>query len=181
MTGTGETGTAAVSATVTGAAAVGAAEALHVTAAALAALQAALAAEHAACYGYGVTGAHLAGASAASASADWVAHQLGRDKLAAMISAAGATPVPAAVAYQLPAPVHSAGQARALAALLENDVAQAYLGLVGLTDPALRQLGAAGLRAAALRAAAWTGQTVAFPGLPGGSLGGTPGRATAVR
>ena len=153
----------------------------RLSAAALAALQAALAAEHAACYGYGVTGAHLTGAGAAIAKADWIAHQLARDKLAGLISAAGASPVPAAVAYQLSGPVRSAAQAQALAALLENDVAQAYLGLVGLTDPGLRKLGVTELRAAALRAASWSDQTVAFPGLPASSLRAAPAAATAER
>ena len=53
---------------------------------------------------------------------------------------------------------------------LEDGVAQAYIGLVGLTDLTLRALGARGLQSAALRAAAWRRGTVAFPGLPAGSL-----------
>jgi hypothetical protein len=136
----------------------------------ISALQAALAAEQAACYGYGVAGAYLTGSAGAAASADWVAHEVARDKLTSLISAAGATPAPAGVAYQLPFPVGSAAEARALAVLLEERVAQAYLGLVGLTDLPLRALGAAEVRAAALRAAAWRGSPAAFPGLPLGSL-----------
>jgi uncharacterized protein DUF4439 len=137
----------------------------------IAALQAALAAEQAACYGYGVVGAYLSGGEAAKADADWIAHQQARDGLTATITAEGADPVPAAVAYRLPIPVHSAGQARALAVLLEERVAQAYIGLVGLSDLTLRALGARQLRAAALRAAAWNHVTMAFPGLPDSSPG----------
>jgi Domain of unknown function (DUF4439) len=146
-----------------------------VSAASIAALQAVLAAEQAACYGYGVVGAHLPAGSAAGAraDADWIAHQLARDKLTATITAAGADPVPAAVAYQLPAAVRTAAQARLLAAMLEDRVAQAYIGLVGLTDLTLRALGAGELRLAALRAAGWRHQTAAFPGLPVSSLSGT--------
>jgi Domain of unknown function (DUF4439) len=137
----------------------------------VAALQAVLAAENAACYGYGVVGSHLAGTGlATTADSDWVAHQRARDSLTAMITAAGADPVPASVAYQLPAAVSTAGEARALAVALEDGVAQAYIGLVGLTDLTLRALGARGLQSAALRAAAWRRGTVAFPGLPAGSL-----------
>jgi hypothetical protein len=136
----------------------------------ISALQAALAAEQAACYGYGVAGAYLTGSAGAAASTDWIAHEVARDKLTELISAAGATPGPAGVAYQLPFPVASAGEARSLAVVLEDRVAQAYLALVGLTDPALRALGAAEVRAAALRGSAWRGSPVAFPGLPAGSL-----------
>jgi hypothetical protein len=137
----------------------------------VAALQAVLAAENAACYGYGVVGSHLTGTGlATTADSDWVAHQRARDSLTAMITAAGADPVPASVAYPLPAAVSTAAEARALAVALEDGVAQAYIGLVGLTDLTLRALGARGLQSAALRAAAWRRGTVAFPGLPAGSL-----------
>jgi hypothetical protein len=143
----------------------------------IAKLQAALAAEQAACYGYGVVGAYLSGAEAARADSDWVAHELARDSLSATISAAGADPAPAAVAYRLPIQVHSAAQATALAVILEERVAQAYIGLVGLTDLSLRALGARQLLDSALRATTWSHATVAFPGLPGASLsasGSTP-------
>jgi Domain of unknown function (DUF4439) len=138
----------------------------------LAALQQALAAEQAASYAYGVVGAHLSGASQAAATADWVAHMRARDELTAMISARGGTPAPAAVAYQLPEPVHSAAQAEALAATVEDRVAQAYQALVALPETGLRDFGAGQVRAAALRAEAWRGSTEAFPGLPARSLRG---------
>jgi hypothetical protein len=139
-------------------------------AAEVAALQAALAAEEAASYGYGVVGAHLSGQRWSAATSDWVTHQRARDQLSSMISALGGEPVPSAVGYQLPSPVRSAADAQALAATLEDGVAQAYLGLVALPDPGLRKLGAGQVRAAALRAEAWRGSTVAFPGLPATSL-----------
>jgi hypothetical protein len=137
---------------------------------AVAVLQAALAAEQAACYGYGVVGAHLNAShpQAKSADADWVAHQLARDSLAALITAAGAQPAPAPVAYQLPVHVQTPAQARSLAVILEDNVAEAYLRLVALPERSLRALGARELTAAALRAAAWRQATVAFPGLRAG-------------
>jgi hypothetical protein len=133
----------------------------------LTALQAALAAEQAASYGYGVVGAHLnaSHAQSSSANSDWVAHQLARDSLAAMITAAGANPVPAPVAYQLPVPVSTPAEARSLAVILEEKVARAYLGLIALPEQSLRALGSRELTAAALRGAAWRRATVAFPGL----------------
>ena len=139
-----------------------------VSAPGVAALRAALAAEQVACYGYGVVGAYLHGADADTAQADWIAHQRARDALAAMISAAGATPMPAAVAYQLPVSVRTGNQARTLAAALGDGVARAYVGLVAVTDAGLRRVGVAGVQAAALRAAAWSQTTTAFPGLAAG-------------
>ena len=73
----------------------------------IAALQTALAAEHAAVYGYGVAGALLGGADLANAKADWNAHQLARDNLQAMLTRLGATPVAASPAYKLPFTVGS--------------------------------------------------------------------------
>jgi hypothetical protein len=133
--------------------------------AAVAALQGALAAENSAVYGYGVAGAHLAGARRAAAVRNWVAHQNARDALTAMLAARGARPVAAAAVYQLPFGVHNAAAAVALATALEDRLSAAYLGLVGLADPALRAFGAQGARTAALRAATWRGSTLAFPGL----------------
>ena len=129
------------------------------------ALQAALAAENSAVYGYGVAGAHLTGARRATAVRYWVAHENARDTLTSMLTAMGGQPVATAAAYQLPFPIHSALAAVSLAALLEDRVTAVYLGLVALDDPALRAFGAAAARTAALRAAAWRGSTLAFPGL----------------
>ena len=109
---------------------------------AVAALQAALDAEHAAVYGYGVAGAHLAGAKQRAAARDWAAHEAARDTLAAMIIALGAQPVAASAAYQLPFPVHGERSAVMLAALLEDRVATAYLGVVALSEARLRMSGA---------------------------------------
>ena len=132
----------------------------------VAALQGALAAEHAAVYGYGVVGAMLAGTARADARADWTAHQVARDALEAMLTRRGATPVAASPAYALPFAVTSAQSAEKLAATLENGVTRAYLGLVAVSDPALRSFGARSMQTAATRATAWSGATVAFPGMP---------------
>jgi hypothetical protein len=135
------------------------------------ALQSALAAEHAAVYGYGVVGAHLTGSQQATATTDWVAHQLARDRLEAMLrSLSSSQPAASAVAYQLPIPVRNAREAVALAVELEDRVATAYLGLVALSSTAIRDYGAQQVQASALRAAAWRGSTVAFPGLTSAAL-----------
>jgi hypothetical protein len=139
------------------------------------ALQSALAAEHAAIYGYGVAGAHLTGTRQQAAQRDWAAHQLARDALEARLSSLGAQPVAAQDAYQLPFPVHGSGAAAALAGFLEDGMATAYLRLVALDDPGLRAWGARQVRASALRATSWTGRAAAFPGLPAaGATTSTP-------
>jgi len=136
------------------------------------ALQHALAAEQAASYGYGIVGAHLPQGSAEQTAAgnDWVVHLRLRDELSALIRARGGQPVPAAVAYELPVRVQSPAQATALAVLLEDRAAEVYLSMVALPEDGLRSFAAQQLRAAALRAEAWSGSTHAFPGLPGTSL-----------
>ena len=134
--------------------------------ASVSALQSALAAEHAAVYGYGVAGAMLAGTSQANARADWTAHQVARDTLGTMLARLGATPVAASPAYHLPSPVTSPTQAAKLAATLEEGVTRAYLGLVAVSTPSLRNFAAQAMQTAANRALAWSGTTTAFPGMP---------------
>ena len=132
----------------------------------VAALQGALAAEHAAVYGYGVVGAMLTGTELADARADWTAHQLARDALIIMLNKLGATPVAASPAYELPFPVTSPKSAARLAAILENGVTRAYLGLVAVNNPTLRAFAAQAMQTSANRALAWSGTTTAFPGMP---------------
>ena len=129
------------------------------------ALQAALAAENAAIFGYGVAGAHLTGSSQAAAEQAWTGHNQARDGLAAMISARGAVPAAAQPFYRLPFRVHDASSATRLAAYLEDGVTRAYLGLVAVGDQRLRRFGAMATQDAAERAASWRGSTQAFPGL----------------
>ncbi len=133
---------------------------------AVSALQGALAAEHAAVYGYGIVGAIVTGETETLARADWLAHQQARDALEAMLVKLGATPVAASPAYQLPFPVTGEASAVRLAAALEDGVTRAYLGLVAVTDRTLRSYGALAMQPPANRAVAWRGSTVAFPGMP---------------
>jgi len=132
----------------------------------LVALQAALAAEHAAVYAYGVAGSLLSGAAQASAMSDWLLHQDARDLLWEMITRLGATPVAASAAYDLPFTVDSPDAARKLAATVEDGVTRAYLGVVAVQVAKLRVFGAVAMQAPANRAAAWRGSTTAFPGMP---------------
>jgi len=137
------------------------------TAQQVAAIQAALAAEQAARYAYGVVGAHLTGSKFTAAAADYLAHERARDSLTKMIIALGAQPHPASAAYQLPIAVSTSAQAMSLATIVEHQVTAAYLSLVAVADPALRTFAAARMQGAAVRAVRWSGRAQAFPGLAG--------------
>ncbi len=137
----------------------------------LAALQGALAAEHVAVFGYGVLGAHLAGAQRQTADQMWNAHRARRDRLRSYVATAGGTPVAAAPAYHLPAPVTSPRTAAQLAARLEDGVTAGYAGLAGAADPSLRRYAALAMQEATVRAVRWRGSAPsAFPGLTGTAL-----------
>lgn len=132
---------------------------------ALAAAQAALAAEHAAVYGYGVLGGRFAGRRRTEATAAYNAHRARRDALARTVRDLGGTPVAAAAAYTLPFAVRDPAGAERLAAVLEDRVAGVYSDLVRAAGGPLRQDAAGALREAAVRAVRWRGSGVAFPGL----------------
>ncbi|TVL94399.1 ferritin-like domain-containing protein [Streptomyces sp. SAJ15] len=134
-------------------------------AAALKAVQAALAAEHAAVYGYGVVGGRIDDDRLDEAREGYAAHRARRDALERTVRKLGATPVSAAAAYALPFPVPDAAAAVRFAAELEQRVAGAYADLVRAADGALRREAAGALREAAVRSVRWRGGGVAFPGL----------------
>ncbi|MFE0516036.1 ferritin-like domain-containing protein [Streptomyces sp. NPDC058964] len=132
---------------------------------ALKALQAALAAEHAAVYGYGVVGGRIGEARLTQARAAYDAHRARRDALVREVRDLGGEPVAASAAYALPFPVPDSAAAVRLAAQLEDRVAGVYSDLVRATTGARRGEASAALREAAVRAVRWRGDGVAFPGL----------------
>ncbi|GAA4898406.1 ferritin-like domain-containing protein [Streptomyces coeruleoprunus] len=132
---------------------------------ALEAVQAALAAEHAAVYGYGVVGARIGAVRRAEAVAADAGHRSRRDALARTVRDLGGTPAASAAAYALPFPVADEESAVRLAAELEDGVAAVYSDLVRAAGGALRREAAGALREAAVRAVRWRGSGVAFPGL----------------
>jgi hypothetical protein len=135
-------------------------------------LQTALAAEHAAIYGYGVVGARLRGTQQQAARGIWAAHRSRRDKLIGFISALGTKPVAASAAYKLPVQVTSARTAAQLGGLLEDGVIAAYLVLAGADDPKLRRFAAQAMQEAMTREIRWRGSAPAtsFPGLASTAL-----------
>ncbi|MFD5034696.1 DUF4439 domain-containing protein [Streptomyces sp. NPDC058220] len=132
---------------------------------ALKAAQAALAAEHAAVYGYGVVGGRVGEDRRAEATAAYAAHRARRDSLARTVRDLGGEPAVAAAAYALPFAVPDSAAAVRLAAGLEDRIAGVYSDLVRAAEGPLRREAAGALREAAVRAVRWRGSGVAFPGL----------------
>jgi hypothetical protein len=137
------------------------------------ALGEALAAEHAAVWGYGVVGAALGTQAQASAATSEAAHRDVRDQVVALLHGRKADVVDAKGAYTLPFPVLSEVDAAALAVVLENGVAAAWVRVLdqaverSTRELAVGVLGDAEVRAVGWRAAAGqTPVTSALPGLP---------------
>ncbi|MEV5985150.1 ferritin-like domain-containing protein [Streptomyces sp. NPDC052051] len=131
----------------------------------LTALQAALGAEHAAIYGYGVVGGRIRQERRKDAREAYDSHRSRRDQLARAVRDLGGTPDVAAAAYALPFPVPDSAAAVRLAADLEERVAGVYSDLVRASTGERRRLAADALREAAVRSVRWSGESVAFPGL----------------
>ncbi|WP_435594457.1 ferritin-like domain-containing protein [Streptomyces panacea] len=129
------------------------------------AAQAALAAEHAAVYGYGVVGGRVGDERRPEATNAYDAHRARRDSLARTVRDLGGKPAAAAAAYALPFEVPDTAAAVRLAADLEDRIAGVYSDLVRASEGPLRQDAAGALREAAVRAVRWRGSGVAFPGL----------------
>ncbi|MEG3631346.1 ferritin-like domain-containing protein [Streptomyces poriticola] len=138
------------------------------------ALQAALAAEHAAVYGYGVVGGRIGEERREEARAGYDAHRARRDALARAVRDLDGEPVAAAAGYALPFPVPDPDAAVRFAARLEDRVAGVYSDLVRAAEGERREHAAAALREAAVRAVRWRGGSVAFPGLAERSAAPSP-------
>ena len=132
----------------------------------VAALQTALAAEHAALYVYGVLGARTSESGQPTVFAEvtdaYVTHRAWRDLLTRRLLDQGAEPAPAAPTYEVPQqPV----VARAAAAL-EARCAETYAFVVAHTSGADRQWAIGALVRTAVRQAAFGTAPGPFPGAP---------------
>ena len=134
----------------------------------LAALQAALAAEHAAGYLTGVLGAQASQsrqpALYGSLLDTYVAHRRGRDQLSAMIRARGAEPVAAQVAYDLPENLATTAELNDAALTVEHRIAKTFGQLVENTAGAERRWALVALDNAAVRQLEFRGTPEMFPG-----------------
>jgi len=142
------------------------ATAAALSAAEVGALVAALEAEEAALYAYGLVGARGGSPARAPAAAALQAHTLQRDLLAARISTAGRRAPAGEPAYALPFDVSSATTARALAAHVETALAARYADLVAAAAPGRRREAAGWLTRTAEAARRWGAARTPFPGLP---------------
>jgi hypothetical protein len=138
-----------------------------------AALSNALAAEHAAVWGYGVVGAALGAAAQQQATDAETAHRDVRDQVAALLTGRRAEVVDAEGAYALPFPVLSEVDAAALGVVLEDGVSSAWVRVLDqAAERSTRELAVGVLSAAEVRAVGWrvaagkTPVTTPFPGLP---------------
>jgi hypothetical protein len=131
----------------------------------LTALQAALAAEHAAVWAYGVVGGRVREGRRGEARSAYDAHRARRDALLREVLDLDGEPVAAEPAYALPFPVPDSPAAVRLAAEVEDRVADVYGDLVRAATGKRRRTAAEALREAAVRAVRWRGESVAFPGL----------------
>jgi len=135
-------------------------------------LTTALAAEHAAVFGYGVVGAYLDAVSQAGARDAEAMHRSRRDTLVIRIAAANASPPASAPAYALPFPVTDRESALKLAVALEDGTAKAWRRMISATTGDERKLAVEALVDCAVRATRWrraagiTPSTVPFPGSP---------------
>lgn len=140
---------------------------------ATAALQDALAAEHAALWCYGLAVAFLEPAEADRARADAEAHRRLRAQVEQTLSDIGVRPVSALPAYATPEPVTDAESAGALLVVAETDALAAWRSVLERTAArALREAALAALTDGTLRCAQWRffvfipPAIPVFPGLP---------------
>jgi len=136
-------------------------------------LAAALAAEEAAIYAYGLIGVQLtADRDRDEARAAELTHRARRDLLVSRLSEANASTAPAPAGYDLPFPVTDRASALKLAVHVEDGVAQAWRATLAVTTGADRSTGLSALTDAAVRATRWrrtagiTPLTMPFPGRP---------------
>ncbi|MEV4757517.1 ferritin-like domain-containing protein [Micromonospora sp. NPDC049559] len=133
-------------------------------------LTAALAAEYAAIYAYGLIGVRLPRSSVADARAAEAAHRGRRDSLVVLLAQGGATPPAGAPSYALPFPVTDGPSALRLAVEVEDRTAAVWRAALPGTTGEQRAQALAGLTDCAVRATRWRRAagveplTVAFPG-----------------
>jgi hypothetical protein len=134
---------------------------------------AALAAEEAAIYAYGVVGVKLTGSGERTeARTAEQTHRNRRDALVSKLAQAQATVAPAPAAYELPFPVTDRASALKLAIHVEDGVAAAWRAVLPVTQNGDRTEALSALTDSAVRATRWrrlaevTPVTLPFPGRP---------------
>lgn len=132
----------------------------------LAALQSALAGEHAAVWACGRAAGELSGARRTAALEELDAHRVARDELRRQVVALGSEPVPAAAAYVEPFEVSGRAGGRRLLAHVDSALVATYADLAAVTPRAGRRGAVAAATEWAVRALSWGADPAAFPGRP---------------
>ena len=133
-------------------------------------LAAALAAEEAAIYAYGLIGIRLSRNQVTAARAAEADHRARRDQLVSRLDQLKASSAPAPAGYELPFPVTDRESAFKLAIHVEDGVAQAWRATLATTTGADRATALSALTSAAVQAVRWrkvagvAPLTMAFPG-----------------
>lgn len=133
------------------------------------ALQATLAAEHAAVFVYGALGGRTSQSATPvlhdAIAAAYSAHRSRRDLLTRTIVDLAAEPAAAEPAYELPGPLDTPRQVEAAALDVERAAAATYAYLVASTVGSQRRFAITALNDAAVRELAFRGTPETFPGL----------------
>ncbi|MGH3357915.1 MAG: ferritin-like domain-containing protein [Nocardioidaceae bacterium] len=131
------------------------------------ALQDMLAGEHAAVYAYGVIGGRLDYGTRYQelATDQHGAHRERRDDLIDRIADAGAEPVGAEAAYDLPVEVGSDSDAERIGQQVEDRCAVLYAAVVAVAAGEVRTLAVTALGEAAVAAVRWGAPSTALPGV----------------
>ena len=134
----------------------------------VAALQAALAGEHAALYVYGVLGAQTSASATpqlfAAVSDAYAIHRDRRDHLTDLVLQEGGTPVASDPAYEIPRSLGSASEVARAALGLERRSAATYAWLVANTVRDQRRWAIRALTDTAVRELGFRGSPEIFPG-----------------
>lgn len=137
----------------------------------VAAIQAALGAEHAALWVYGLVSAFLPASYDKGIAEGMSVHRDRRDATVRQLSAAGLTPEPAKAAYVPPEPVDDEKAAIALVATAETDATVAWRAVLDrCDDPEVRASALEALTESSIRATRWrraAGVDPALPSFPG--------------
>lgn len=134
----------------------------------LEALQAALAAEHAAVYVVGVLGAQASQSRQptlyAALADSYRDHRRSRDQLSVLIAKNGAVPVAAEVAYAVPARLRTTAELNDAALQVEHRIVKTFGQLIESTTGAERRWALVALNSAAVRQVEFRGTPEMFPG-----------------
>jgi hypothetical protein len=127
-------------------------------------LQTAVSGADATLYAYGLVGAALPVDQRPDALDAMADVRVVRDRLRELIAAAGATPAPAAAAYDPPFAVTGERSARRLAGLVEDRLAGQLAAVAGVLDGSDRRWAAAATQESGRRAVGWTGEVTVWFG-----------------